>query len=74
MSLSFWQKTLNITHIMTGIFSLSVLLKTGRLRVDPDRKFCKDEILKQKIKIDLLIFKRNFICFYFIMSMIKQLF
>jgi hypothetical protein len=48
MSLSFWQKTLNITHIMTGIFSLSVLLKTGRLRVDPDRKFCKDEILNKK--------------------------
>lgn len=32
---------------MTGIFSLSVLVNTGRLRVDPDKKVCKDEILKQ---------------------------
>ena len=33
-------------YIISGIFSLSVLLNTGRLRVDPDKKLCKDEMLK----------------------------
>jgi hypothetical protein len=46
-----------MTYVIVGIFSLSVLLNTDRLRVDPFRKFCKDEILKQ-IKIDQFISHR----------------
>jgi len=60
-----------MSHLSTGIFSLSILSNTGRLRVDPDKKFCKDEILKST-QIYLLILNKN--SFYLIMLTIKELF
>jgi hypothetical protein len=35
-----------MTYISIGIFSLSVLFNTDRLRVEPDKKLCKDKTLK----------------------------